>query len=396
MSRPRVFVLTVGFGLGGAEQLILTTAPRLRDAGFEVTVGALKGMGPIAGELHARGIRCVAFGGAGRRDLPVLARLFLFLRREPMDLIHAHLFRANVAARVIGRMAGVPVIVTAHHDTDVWMGRRHRLLERLTARLSDRIVTCSDAVGEYAVGKLGLPKALVCTLRNAIEIEPERGSAEERRQLRRAFGAADGDLLVGTLGRLQEPKKGLSHFLAAAARVAAEMPRARFVLVGDGPSRALLEQQAAACGIASRTHFAGPRRDVGAAMAAFDLFVQPSLWEGFGLTLLEAMAARRPIVASRVGGVPEVVRDDREGLLVPAGDPDACARAMITILSDPERARRYGEAGRARVVAEFGIDRLVDETVALYHGLLEGSEASGSAASGAASEAPADRRGRAA
>jgi glycosyltransferase involved in cell wall biosynthesis len=262
-------------------------------------------------------------------------------------------------------------------------------------------VTCSDAVGRYAVDTLRLPAAKVCTLRNAIEIEPARGSAEERRQLRCAFGAAECDLLVGTLGRLQEPKKGLTHFLAAAAKVAAEMPRARFVLVGDGPARALLERQAAACGIASRTHFAGPRRDVGAAMAAFDLFVQPSLWEGFGLTLLEAMAARRPIVASRVGGVPEVVRDDREGLLVPPGDPDACARAMIAILNDPEKARRYGEAGRARVVAEFGIDRLVDETVLLYRRLLDRSAASagaaaGATASGSSATRPDDRRGRAA
>jgi glycosyltransferase involved in cell wall biosynthesis len=290
----------------------------------------------------------------------------------------------------------VPVIVTAHHDTDVWMGRRHRLLEQVTARLSDRIVTCSDAVGRYAVETLRLPAAKVCTLRNAIEIDPQRGSEEDRLRLRRAFGAEEGDLLVGTLGRLQEPKKGLTHFLTAAAKVAAEKPRARFVLVGDGPSRAILERQAAALGIAARTHFAGPRRDVGAAMAAFDLFVQPSLWEGFGLTLLEAMAARRPIVASRVGGVPEVVRDDREGLLVPAGDPDACAGAMITLLNDPERARRYGEAGRARVLAEFGIDRLASETATLYRQLLERPGASGRAASVSAAAPPAERRGRAA
>lgn len=369
-TRPRVLILTVGFGVGGAEQLILSTAPRLRDAGFEVTVGALKGRGPIAEELEAEGVRCIALEGRGRGDLFVVGRLLRFLRAEPVEILHAHLFPANVAARLAGRAAGVPIVITAHHDTDVFGRPHHRLMERLTARLSDRIVACSDAVRRYALECYGLPEAKVVTLRNAIVVPALVDDPSGRARHRAGFGAGPEDLLIGTLGRLEEPKKGLSFFLRAAALIARERPRARFVLVGEGPARKRLETLAEAAGLAGRTVFAGERRDVAALLPAFDLFVQPSLWEGFGLTLLEAMAAGRPVIASRVGGVPEVVRDGRDGLLVPPGDAEALAGAVLALLRDPVLAARLGRSGRERVATSFGIDGLVRDTVALYRELL--------------------------
>ena len=378
-TRPRVLVLTVGFGIGGAERLILWTAPRLRDAGFDVTVAALKGRGPLADRLEAQGVPAVSLDGR-RHDPRTLVRLLRYLRRGRFDLLHTHLFLANVAGRVAGRLAGVPVIVAAHHDTDVWMKARHRLLERLTAPLGDCVVACSEAVRRYAVETYGLTPKRVITLRNGIEIAPLATDEAARRRLRAGLGAGPDDLLVGGVGRLVSRKKGYDLFVEAAAAVAAQVPRARFVLAGEGPDRAALETRARDLGISGRLVFAGLRDDVHDLMGAFDLFVQPSRWEGFGLSILEAMAASRPVVAARVGGIPEIVADGVHGRLVPPDDAGALARAIAALLRDRDLALRLGRAGRARVEAEFGLDRLVGETAELYRTLLRGRAAGAAAA----------------
>jgi glycosyltransferase involved in cell wall biosynthesis len=367
---PRVLSLTVGFGIGGAEQLLLAVLPRLAERGFDVRAAALKGPGPMRAELEAAGVPCTALGGAGRRDPRVLFALAAHLRRERIDILHTHNFLANVAGRIAGRLAGVPVIVSAHHDTDVWMKARHRLVERLTARLSDRIVACSDEVRDFAIRRIGLSAGHVMTLRNALAPMAPVGAAE-RAAVRAELGLDAQDLVAGTLGRLYEPKKGLAVFLEAAARVADAVPRARFVLAGDGPAREALERRAAEPDLAGRVRFAGARRDVHRLLAAYDLFVQPSLWEGFGLTVLEAMAMERAVVATAVGGQPGIVRDGIDGVLVPPGDPRALAAAVTALLGDAGRRTRSGSAGRARALAEFPIERLVDETAALYDALLE-------------------------
>jgi glycosyltransferase involved in cell wall biosynthesis len=370
-TRPRVLVLTVGFSVGGAEQLILMTAPRLKREGFEVTVACLKGWGLLGDELEARGVRAVALGAKGVWDVRAAGRLLSILRRDRIQILRADLFLANQAARILGRLAGVPVVITTHHDTDVPMRFHRRLLERLTAPLSDAVVACSEAVRRFAIESYGLRPGLVRTVPNAIEIPEVAHDPQRRDRVRRELGATRDDLLVGTVGRLMEPKKGLVIFLAAARLLARDFPRVRFAVVGDGPAREALEARAAREGVSHRTVFAGLRRDVPDVMRALDLFVQPSKWEGFGITLLEAMAVGTPVVASRVGGVPEVVVDGETGILVPPGEPEPLAEACAALLRNRERAGRLGESGRARAVASFGIDRLVGELAALYRELYE-------------------------
>jgi glycosyltransferase involved in cell wall biosynthesis len=372
-GRPRLLILTVGFGIGGAEQLILTTAPRLQRDGFEVTIVGLKGWGLLGDELEARGVRAVALGGRGAWDLRAFGRLLSILRRDRIQILHGHMFRANVAARILGRLASVPVVVTAHHDTDVWMRFHHRLVERLTAPLSDSITACSEAVRHHALQVLGLPPELVRTLPNGIELPDESHEPRTRERIRRELGASPDDLLIGSLGRLVEPKKGLAVFLAAARLMAREFPRVRFAVVGEGPARGPLEARAAREGVSHCTTFAGSRRDVPDVMRAFDLFVQPSLWEGFGLTAVEAMAVGTPVVASRVGGVMEVVVDGETGVLVPPGDAPALAAACGLLLRNRGLAERLARAGCARVRERFGIERMVRELQEHYRDLLDRS-----------------------
>ena len=369
-GRPRVLILTVGFNIGGAEQLVLTTAPRLQRDGFEVNVACLNGWGVLGDELDARGVRAIALGARGVWDLRVFGRLLSMLRRDRIQVLGGHLFWANLVARVVGRLASVPVIVTTHHDSFSWMRWYQRLAERLTAPMSDAVTTCSESVRRDAIETFGLGTGQVRTLRNAIEIPDPIPDHVSRERVRRELGASADDLLVGTLGRLSEPKKGLAVFLKAARLLSREFPRIRFAIVGEGPARASLEEHAAREGVSHCTMFPGLRRDVPEVMRAFDLLVQPSLWEGFGLTLVEAMAVGTPVVASRVGGIPEAIADGVTGLLVPPGDPQALASACASVLKDRGRAAQMGRAGIDRARAEFGIERLVREIEDLYRELL--------------------------
>jgi len=372
-GRPRVLILTVGFTVGGAEQLILTTAPRMQRDGFEITVACLKGWGLLGDELEARGVRAVALGARGIWDLRAFGRLLSVLRRDRIQILRGHLFWANLVARIVGRIASVPVVVTTHHDTFDEMPLHHRLAERITAPMSDVVTTCSEEVRRQAIELFGLRPGLVRTLRNAIEIPEAVPDTTARDRVRRELGASADDLLVGTLGRLVEPKKGLAIFLAAARLLSRDFPRIRFAIVGEGPARADLEERAAREGVSHCTLFPGLRRDVPEVMRALDLFVQPSLWEGFGITLLEAMAVGTPVVASRVGGIPEVIADGAEGLLVPPGDAPALASACAQVLRNRERAARMGKAGIERVGAEFGVERLVREIETMYREILDRS-----------------------
>src|SRR3989442_9728294 len=169
-GRTRLLILTVGFTVGGAEQLILTTAPRFQRDGFEVPVACLKGWGLLGDELQARGVRALALGARRIWDLRAFGRLLSILRRDRIQIIRGHLFWANLVARVIGRLASVPVVVTSHHDTFGWMRWYQRLAERITAPLSDAVTTCSEEVRRQAIHSFGLRPGVVRTLRNAIEI----------------------------------------------------------------------------------------------------------------------------------------------------------------------------------------------------------------------------------
>jgi glycosyltransferase involved in cell wall biosynthesis len=245
-----------------------------------------------------------------------------------------------------------------------------RLVDRLTAPLSDAVIACSETTRRRVIEAHGLRPGVVRTLRNGVELSAPPPDPAARDRLRRDLGAGPDDPLIGTLGGLDAPTQGLSIFLAAARLVAAELPRARFAIVGAGPARASLEARAAREGVSHRTAFAGARRDVPSVMRALDLFVQPSLWEGYDVTLLEAMAAGTPVVAGRFGDVPEIVQDGATGILVAPGDPMALARGCAALLRDRVLSSLLARSGRARVETSFRVEELVDRTASMYRELL--------------------------
>lgn len=369
-ARTRLLILTVDFAAGGDGTIVLGIAPRLQRAGFEVTVACLGGWGVLGDDLEGRGVRAIALGATGRPDLRSAGRLLSILRRDRIQILHSFLLPANLAARILGRIAGVPVVITAHDDSALATRIVARLADRLTVPLSDAVIVCSEGMRRRVIETQGLRPGLVRTLRNGVELTAPPPDGAGRDRLRRELGAGPDDPLIGTLGGLDGAAQGLSIFLAAARLLAAELPRARFAIVGDGPARAFLETRAAREGISHRTAFAGARRDVHAVIRALDLYVQPSSCEGHDITLLQAMVAGTPVVAGRLGDVPEIVQDGVTGILAEPGDPRGLARACAALLRDRDLSTRLARCGRSRVETSFGVEELVDRTTAMYRELL--------------------------
>ena len=357
--------------VGGAEELMLGMATHLPTVGVDTDVVALSRRGPIADEMAAAGVPVhLVTGEPGPRDPGAFIRLVRLFRRERPDVVHTFLITACLYGRLAAFAAGVPLVLAAEQNVYERKPRRHILLEQLLARRTYRVVACCDAVGRFYQQQVGVPASRVAVVYNAVRFGSLPTPAD-RGPARRALGMPDDVFVLGTLGRLTE-QKGQHLLLRALANVRKVVPNAALFLAGDGPRRAMLEAEAAGLGLGDRVRFLGVRRDRETLFAAMDLFVLPSAWEGLSLALVEAMGAGRAVVASAVGGNPEVVADGHTGQLVPVGDVAALTDAIVGLARDPAERERLGAAAAVEARERFGIERHVDEIAALYRqGLAE-------------------------
>lgn len=359
----RILHVITSLERGGAENHLLLLAAGQAAAGHAVAVAGLKEPSGLAPAFAAAGVEPHALRLAFYGDPAPLARLRALLGKFRPDLVHAHLPPAELYTRLalLGRRERL--VITRHNDERFAPIAFQRALSRWCASRASRVICISQAVRQWTTADPrgpGLAAERCTVVRYALTPGP----------FMQAVPAPDlaGEVpLVGTLARLV-PQKGLDVLLEAFARVP---PPARLVIAGAGTLRPVLEARAVMPDLVGRVAFLGPRADSAAVMAALDLFVLPSRWEGFGLVLLEAMAAGRAIVASRVSAIPEVVAEGETALLVPPDDPGALAAAIVALLDDPARRQAMGAAGRARVRQEFAPDRLVRATLDLYRTVLE-------------------------
>jgi glycosyltransferase involved in cell wall biosynthesis len=292
------------------------------------------------------------------------------LQAERPTVFHAHLpspwnGRYGLLAAAI---RGVPaVIATAHLVDDVPVRFRARITQRLASACVDRYLAVSGGVARRMRVRLGVPDRKLQVIRNGVEVERFPRQADPR--LRAVLTGDAKRPIVLTIARL-DAQKGHAYLLTAAA----DIPDALFVLVGEGRERPGLEAQARALGVAERVRFLGHRDDVPELLAACDVFVLPSRYEGLPLSVLEAMAAAKPVVATAIEGTDEVVLHGETGLLVPPAAPSALAQGIRAVLADRALAARMGQAGRARVCREFSTTRMIDEVTGVYDELLERSE----------------------
>jgi len=362
-------LLAIGLGVGGTETHILELASRIDRSRYDVTVCCLKAAGCVADELRARGVRVVSLNGTGKLDALVLFRLWRLLREERPDVIQAFLFRANMAARLLGRVTKAFPVISSYHDEVVSEGWFIRALDRLTFGWSHTIVCCSEAVRRSVSSQVCARPARYTIIPFGLDPQQFNPSGAAARQ---ELGLRQDLPVLGTVCRLVEPKKGLSVLLQAMAEMRRRegSPLCQILIVGDGPARSMLQTMSERLGIAPWVVFAGCRRDIPRVLPLLHGFVMPSLYEGFGIAILEAMASGKPVVATTVGGIPEFVKHGETGWLVEPGNPLALAEAMTSLLTDQESARRMGGRARDFVREHFGIATVVRRHEQVYDACL--------------------------
>ena len=359
----------------------------------QVTVGGRVGPGEVDLTTDARraGLEVVTIPSLGRELHPVadavtVARLVSFFRKWRPDIVETHTAKAGTVGRVAAILAGVPVRVHVFHGHvfhgyfPPWKTRIFLEIERVLAKTSTRIVALGETQRRELLGYgIGTPSTTISVplgfdLRGFLRIQTD-GTDPRRDALRAELGVADLPRnrapIIGIVGRLV-PIKAHEVFLDAARTIRASIPEARFAIAGEGERRADLERLASAAPLAGRVHFLGWRHDTAALYAGLDLTILTSDNEGMPVTIIESMASGVPVVATNVGGIPDLIRDGVNGHLVPPRNPEAVARAALSILRDPNRRASMAVAARASVVPEYEVDTLVARMDRLYREIVTG------------------------
>jgi glycosyltransferase involved in cell wall biosynthesis len=344
-------------------------AAGLEKRGYRVTVG-YSTSGPFVQELAEKGLTLKRIPRLAMIDPFFLIRMIKLMRSDPPQIVHTHLFKSDFHGRVAARLAGVPVVVSTLHNNDSWA--KNWLLGHIygaTARFADRLIAVSPEVKEYHLVKTGVSNNKIIVIENGVNIAAFAGHSAGASAVRAELGIKSTAPLLGIIGRLK-PQKDLPTFLRAAVEILNELPDARFLVVGDGPLREELETMAKEFGLFPALIFTGMRKDIADIMAALDVLVLSSLWEGLPVILLEAMAAARPVVSTAVDGVRSVVVPDKSALLVDTNSPSALAQACIKLAQNPELREKMGRAGLERVSDLYSLDAMIDRISGLYTDLL--------------------------
>ncbi|MFY9113978.1 MAG: glycosyltransferase family 4 protein [Dethiobacteria bacterium] len=315
------------------------------------------------------------------RDLYALKRLLTILRRERPRLLHVHGFKMSLWGRLAGRIMGIPVVVTVHNYPAYpirgrILPRLFRTIENAQGNWAYRYIAVSKSLAEYLLRNTTIDEKKIEVIHNGINTVPFEQAWQANQPAAKTcldFIKKEGTVLVGTVARLA-PQKGIRHLIQAAAILSGRYPHLRFVIIGDGPMRSFLEILVQRLELKGKIFFTGHMENVPLLMSMLDIFVLPSYTEGLSLTILEAMAASRPVVASRTGGIPEIIIHDQTGKLVPPGDSYALAHAIEELLSDPDAAGKMAARGQARVKALFSREEMFRRTGELYHGFMSADD----------------------
>lgn len=348
--------------VGGLERVVVDLVRGLDRDRFSSVVYCLEREGTWAGDVRSACERVASLDKPPGRSYGLPTRLARMLKRDRVDVVHTHNFGPLLYGGLAAKLARVRGVVHTLHGAEASQRREHRTFQRL--RLFDRMVAVSDDVKRVAVEWGGVDPSRLTTVYNGIDTSRYSPAAGRSEEARRRLGLGE-ENLVGIVARLT-PEKDHATLLDAFRIVVDTRPTCRLVVVGDGELKGALVSRSQALGIEDRVIFLGSRSDVPELLPALDVVVLASRAEGLGITLLEAMAAGRPTVGARAGGIPEVVVDGETGLLVAPGDAPGFAAAITRLLDEPQLASTMGRNGRARVEARFGLEGMIRSYEAIY------------------------------
>lgn len=360
--------------IGGSERQVLNIRHGLDASRFDLHLGCFGCFDEqIAVDLSGTPLEVFKIRKLyGVRAIKECLRLASYLRQNRIDIVHAYNFYANVFALPAARLAQVPVLLASIRDTGEYWTPRQRAVNKVVCRLADRVVVNAEAIKRGLVEEGYRPERII-VIPNGIMCPPLKPAHEG--PLHQELGLSPEDVLIGVVSRIAR-LKGLEYFLAAAPDVLVRIPRAKFLIIGDNSFepqyREELKEQVATLGLQDRVIFTGFRLDVPDILSSLAVSVLPSVsGEGLSNSLLESMAAALPVVATNVGGNPEVVVDGETGLLVPSRDAAALADAICRVLLTPGVRQTFGQAGRRRVLDHFSNERMIRAVERLYGDLLE-------------------------
>jgi glycosyltransferase involved in cell wall biosynthesis len=372
-ERLNVLQFVTVFGIGGTERQVLNLVQGLDRSRFDVEVACLKRWGALLPEIEASGVPITEYKTTSLYNHVAVwnqMRFLKHLRKRNVEIVHTYGFYSNVFAIPPARLAGAAAVLASIRDTGEHLTPMQKRIEKLFCRMADCVVTNAEAVRKRLTNE-GYDAEKIVVIHNGIELT-RYARKPNALGLHRELGVPSNTPLVAVFARLNE-LKGIEYFLQAVAGLIKRFRNVRFLVVGDGASRPELEKYAEHLGLNKHVVFLGFRLDVPTLLSEISVSVLPTLSEGLSNSLLEAMAASVPVVATRVGGNPEVVQEGITGLLAPPRDSEALARAIGQFLERPSLGREFGLAGRERVSREFGLERMMRATERLYEGLMERS-----------------------
>lgn len=351
----RILQVVNNLQYGGLEKLVIGLSAALNHGRHESLICCLESPGPMAADAQERGIPVRSLGKQPGFDLGLILRLAKLMKQERIDVVHTHNMGPLLYGALAAKLAGCRAVLNTRH------GREWKQRPSFVWRWNRAVVAISEDARTRLLASNRVDPRRVRVIANGIDLDrfaPATAGAQKPRQ----------GMVFGTVARLAQ-EKDHATLLRAFATLGVSHPDAGLVIVGDGELRLQLERLAAQLGVSARVAFLGFQQDVAGCLQRFDCFVLSSVTEGISLTLLEAMAAAKPVIATRVGGNPEVVEEGVTGLLVPPSHPDALAAAMQRLLTDRGLAERMGQAGRARAQARFSLARMAEAYGQLYEDL---------------------------
>ena len=363
---------------GGGERCfaqVIRSLPRTRYRIF----AACKNQGIFWERLKKYGVIGYPIDMGSRFNISIIRYLMIIIRKEGIHIVHSQGGRADFFARIAARLAKIPKIVSTvqmpveGYDVSPLRKAVYVTLDRFTERFVDKFIVVSEALRRTLIEGHKIPPERVVRIYNGIELDKYDPELYSREKVRKELRIGPDEPLVGAIGRLVW-QKGFPFFIRAASYVLRAIPNAKFLLVGDGPLRSELERMVGDLGMTKDFIFTGFREDIPEVLAALDVLVLSSLREGLPMILLEGMAMARPVVATDIEGIAEVVEHNKTGILVPPEDPQALAEGIIALLRDKDKARRMGRAGRKRVEEKFSVEEMVRRTQGVYESMVQGSK----------------------
>lgn len=379
---PRVLMFIQSLELGGSETQCVEVARQLKEEGYGVTVGYLRAGGPLEARLNEAGLEHIEFPVRGSLLRPntilQMLKLVAFIRKRNFGVVHTNDLYSNLFAVPAAWLARVPVIISSRRDMGRWWWYtpvRRKILNRIQA-FSTRILVNSEAIRQELVMRDGFPLDKIHVVYNGIDREKFTKAVADRKLLHSRL--TPNHKLIVMVANMHMGVKGHSDLIEAARTIHEACPEARILLAGDGEMRPFFEDQVGAAGLEEMFVFLGHRTDIPALLACCDIGVLASRSEGLPNAVLEYMAAGLPVVATTVGGLPEIIDDETSGLLIPPENPAALCTAIVRLLMDEQLRKRLGTAGRERVAAQFNFANVMANLRQLYRNPRHASGSRGS------------------